>query len=247
MLKLMRLELKRNNMRSYLMASAVSCVVLLGFIYFIAYAAQLGDTEEFRNPGIAFRNYTNIFRLVGIISLVIFGTISAVMYSRFIISEYTGKRAALVFSYPVSRSKVLLAKLLLVFAFTSISMIICTSIPYVVFYMTESVSPIVVQDILTIRLVTDALKMLGVSILALGGIGIVSMRIGFIKKSVPTTMISAFLLSAFYGNILSALYGSTATSATGVLSSLIIGGIGLIATIFVMFELSNKVNKMEVE
>lgn len=247
MLNLMKLELKRNNIRTYLVSSAVSCAVLLGFIYFVAYTAQLGDTEEFRNAGIAFRSYTNIFRLVGIISLVVFGTMSAVMYSRFIIGEYTGKRAALVFSYPVSRSKVLLAKLLLVFAFTSASMIICTSIPYVVFYITESVSPIVVQDVLTISLVTDALKMLGVSVLALGGVGIVSMRLGFIKKSVPTAMISAILLSAFYGNTLSALYGSTATSETGVLSSLIIGGIGLFATIFVMVELSNKVNKMEVE
>lgn len=236
MMKLIKLELKRNNIRTYLVASAISCVVLLGLIYFIAFAAQLEDSST---REIVFRSYTNIFRLTGIISLVVFSTMSAIMYSRLIIGEYTGKRAALLFSYPVSRSKILLAKLILVFVFTSVSMLICTSIPYIVFSITESVSPIVVQDVMTTGLVADALKTSGVAVLALGGIGIVSLRIGFIQKSVPTTLISAILLSSIYGN--------AAVIANGILSSVLISGIGLIVTVIVMVELSNKVNKMEVE
>lgn len=236
MTKLIKLELKRNNLRTYLVASAISCLVLLGFIYLIANAAQL---EDGGTRDIAFRSYTNIFRLVGVISLVVFSTMSAIMYSRLIIGEYTGKRAALLFTYPVSRSKILLAKLLLVFVFTSVSMLICTAIPYIVFSITESVSPIVVQDVMTIGLVTDALKTSGVAVLALGGIGIVSLRIGFIQKSVPTTLISAISLSAIYGN--------AAINADGILSSVLISAIGLIVAFTVMVELSNKVNKMEVE
>lgn len=84
---------------------------------------------------------------------------SAIMYSRLIIEEYTGKRLALLFSYPISRSKIFAAKLVLIFTFTCIY-----------------------------------------AVLALGVIGIVSMRIGFIHKSVPTTLISTILLSAVYGN-----------------------------------------------
>lgn len=236
MMKLIKLEFKRNNIRTYLVASAISCAVLLGFIYFIAYVAQLEDSSA---RDIVFRNYTNIFRLVGIISLVVFSTMSAIMYSRLIIGEYTGKRAALLFSYPASRSKILLAKLILVFVFTSVSMLICTAIPYIVFSITESISPIVKQDVMTMGLMTDVLKTLGVAVLALGGIGIVSLRIGFIQKSVPTTLISAILLSAIYGN--------AAINANGILSSLLISGIGLIVAVVVMAELSNKVNKMEIE
>ncbi len=236
MMKLIKLELKRNNIRTYLLASAVSCVVLLGFIYLIANAAQLEDSSA---REIAFRSYTNIFRLIGIISLVIFSIMSATMYSKLIIGEYTGKRAALLFSYPVSRNKILLSKLLLVFVFTSVSMLICTAIPYIVFSITESVSPIVVQDVMTMGLIEDALKTLGVSVLALGGIGIVSLRIGFIQKSVPTTLISALLLSAIYGN--------TAINANNILFRILISGIGVVVTVTVIVELSNKVNKMEVE
>lgn len=236
MMKLIELELKRNDIRTYLVASAVSCIVLLGFIYLIAYAAQLEDSSS---REILFRSYDNIFRLIGIISLVIFSTMSAIMYSKLVIGEYTGKRVALLFSYPVSRSKILMAKLLLVFVFTSVSMLICTAIPYIVFNITESISPIVIQDVMTMGLVTNAIKTIGVAVLALGGIGIVSLRIGFIQKSVPTTMICAILLSAFYGN--------AALNAKGILSSVLISGIGLVVAIVVMAELSNKINKMEVE
>lgn len=236
MMKLIKLELKRNNIRTYLLASAVLCIVLLGLIYFIAYAAQLEDSSA---REIVFRNYTNIFRLTGTISLVVFRTMSSIMYSRMIIGEYKGKRAALLFSYPISRSKILLAKLLLVFMFTSVSMLICTAIPYIVFCITESISPIVIQDIMTMGLLVDTLKTSGVSVLALGGIGIVSLRIGFIKKSVPATIITALLLSTIYGN--------AAINAKGILTSVLISCIGLIVAVNVMAELSYRVNQMEVE
>jgi len=235
-MKLIKLELKRNNIRTYLVASAVSCIVLLGLIYFIAYVAQQEDSSA---REIVFRSYTNIFRLTGLISLVVFSTMSAIMYSRLIIGEYTGKRAALLFSYPVSKSRILLAKLLLVYMFTSISMFICTSIPYIVFSITESVSPIVVQDVMTIGLVIDALETSCVAVLSLGAIGVVSLRIGFIKKSVPTTLICTLLLSSIYGN--------ASINTNSIPSRVLISGIGLIIAVTVAAELSCKVNKMEVE
>lgn len=235
MIKLIGLELKRNNIRTYVAASALSCIALVAFIYFIAYVAQV-DTSR---TEMEFQNYTDIFRFTRAISIIIFSTLSAVMYSRFVIEEYSGKRAALLFSYPVSRSKILSAKLLLVFMFTSVSMMIGTAIPYIIFSITESVSPIVVQDVITMELVTDALKTSGIAVLALSGIGIVSLRIGFVQKSIPAALISAILLSAVYVN--ATIY------ANSILSSMLISAISLIIALITMIELSNKVTRMEVE
>lgn len=235
MLKLIRLELKRNNMKGYVAASCISCAVLLMFIYFVSYVAQVENGVH----EMQFQNYTNIFRFTGTISLIIFSIMASVMYSRLVIDEYSGKKAALLFSYPVSRKKILLAKLLLVFMFTSLSMLICTVIPYIVYSITESVMPIVVQDTITAEIFIGTLDILVVAIFAVGGIGIAAMRIGFMKKSVPATLIAAFLLSTTYGN--------AALSANTVLSSLVISGVGIVATIVIMVELTNKVNKMEAE
>lgn len=235
MLKLIRLELKRNNVKGYVVASCISCATLLMFIYFVSYVAQVESGVHETQ----FQNYTNIFRFTGTMSLIIFSIMSAVMYSRLVIEEYSGKKAALLFSYPVSRKKILLAKLLLVFVFTSLSMLICTVIPYIIFGITESVSPIVAQDTMTAEILIDTLKILVVAIFAVGGIGIAAMRVGFVKKSVPATLIAAFLLSVTYGN--------AALSTNTVLSSLVISGVGIVAAIVIMVGLTNKVNKMEVE
>lgn len=235
MLKLIRLELKRNNMKGYVVASCIFCVVLLMFIYFVSYVAQVESGAHEAQ----FQNYANIFRFTGTISLIIFSIMSAVMYSRLVIDEYSGKKATLLFSYPVSRKKILLAKVLLVFVFTSMSMLICTAIPYIVFGITESVAPIVAQDTMTTEIFIDTLKILVIAIFSVDGIGIAAMRVGFMKKSVPATLIVAFLLSATYGN--------AALSTNTVSSSLAISSVGIIVAIIIMIELTNKVNKMEVE
>lgn len=235
MLKLIRLELERNNMKGYVVASCIACAILVIFIYFVSYVAQVENGVH----EMQFQNYTNIFRFTGTISLIIFSIMAAVMYSRLIIDEYSGKKVALLFSYPVSRKKILLAKLLLVFVFTSLSMLICTVIPYIVFYITESVMPIVAQDTMTAEIFIDTLNILVVAIFAVGGIGIAAMRVGFIKKSVSATLIAAFLLSTTYGN--------AALGTKTILSSLVISSVGIVAAIVIMVELTNKVNKMEAE
>lgn len=102
MLKLIRLELKRTSMKDYVMASCISCAVLLIFIYFVSYVAQVESGVH----EIQFHNYANIFRFTGTISLIIFSIMSAVMYSRLIIGEYSGEKAAMLFSYPISRKKI---------------------------------------------------------------------------------------------------------------------------------------------
>ena len=66
------------------------------------------------------------------------------------------------------------------------------------------------------------------------------MRIGFIKKSISATLISAFILLGIYGNISISNVGTPAIS-------LIIIGISLIVMLIVLVTLSRKINHMEVE
>ena len=59
------------------------------------------------------------------------------MYSKFIIEDYTGKRIILLFSYPVSRKKIMLSKLGIVYLFTVISMVASNIAIFLVFGLTE--------------------------------------------------------------------------------------------------------------
>lgn len=232
MIKLINLELQRINLRPYLISSTISGFVLLAFTYFIAYVAQVEQEVQFMN-------YENIFLFTGAMSILIFGVLSTTMYEKLIIEEYSGKRLALLFSYAVGRKKAFSAKILIVFLFVVLSMLLCTILPIFVFAATESFTPIV-SDAMTSGILIKAVGTIVVSLVAVNAIGLLAMRIGFIKKSVPATLISAFILSGIYGNI-------SIKSAGNYVFSLLIIGVSLLAILAVFVTLSHKINHMEVE
>ena len=108
-----------------------------------------------------------------------------------------------------------------------------------IFALTEAFSPIV-SDVMTRDILITAFCDMLVSLVAVSAIGLLSMRIGFIKKSISATLISAFILSGIYGNIAISNLGNSAIS-------LIIVGICLLAILVILVTLARKINQMEVE
>lgn len=232
MIKLMKLEIQRIDLRPYLISSAIIGVVLLAFTYFIAYVAQVEQEVQFMN-------YDNIFLFTNLMGGLLFGVLSATMYTKLIIEEYAGKRLALLFSYPVGRRKTFTAKVLLVFLFVVFFMTLCTMLRIFIFFTTESLSPIV-SDVMTSDILIKALGTMVVTVVAVSAIGLLAMNIGFIKKSVSITIISGFVLSGIYGNIAAGSVGDLATSSITI-------GVSLLVILVVYVTLSNKINHMEAE
>ncbi len=232
MIKLMKLELQRINLRPYFISSAVSGLFLLVFTYFVAYVAQVEQETQFMT-------YANIFLFTSAIGIMLFGILSATMYAKLVIAEYSGKRLALLFSYPISRKKIFTAKVLIVSFIVLISMLLCMAISILVFAATESVAPIV-SDTMTNNLFMETFKMTFVSLVAVIAIGLLSMGIGFIKRSVSITLISAFVLSGIYGN-------AAVSTSENFAIALPVVGISLVIILLVLLILSNKINYMEVE
>lgn len=232
MIKLMKLELQRLNLRPYYISSIIFEIVLLMFNYFVAYVAQVEQETQFMN-------YANIFKFSGAISILLFGVLSATMYAKLIINEYAGKRLALLFSYPVSRKKIFMAKVMIVFCFLFVSMLLSTGIPIMIFAATESFSPLI-ADTMSIPLLIQVFEMTAISIIAISAIGILALGIGFLKKSTSATLISAFILSGIYGNIAIGAAGNTSISLS-------VAGVSLLVVLIVLFTLSSKINQMEVE
>lgn len=231
MIKLIKLELQRNNLRPYFTSTVVFGGILLAFTYFIAYVAQIEQEVQFMN-------YGNIFLFTGVMSIFLFGILAATMYARLIIEEYSHRRLALLFSYPAGRRQTFTAKILIVFWFVMLSMLVCTILPVCIFAFTESIAPIV-ADTMTSNTLTKALGTLAISAVSVNAIGLLAMRIGFIKKSVAVTIICAFILATLYGN-------SMVSSAGNAAVSFLIAGISLLAMLLVCITLSHKINHMEV-
>lgn len=198
MLNLIKLEVKKTKVRTYTIATIVICMTLLAFAYLFAYAPQI----EPNDPDLAiFEGYRNVFLLLSIFSMGIFATLSAVMYSKIIIEEYKGKKVILLLSYPTHREKILVAKLFFVFGFVILGMLLSNLTVFSLFSLTETFTPIV-NDTLTLDVIINALKLTIILSIVAGTSGIVATGIGFVKRSVPVTIISALLLSSLISNIL---------------------------------------------
>ena len=92
---LIRLELRRTNFRTYVISALIIAVIMLGFLYLFAYAPMLETNDADMK---IFSGYENLIPLYGVLNMTVFCVLAAVIYSKIIIEEYSGKRPLLLFS-----------------------------------------------------------------------------------------------------------------------------------------------------
>lgn len=233
--KLIKFELKRNSLKTYHIAVVIITVVILSFLYLLAAIPQIDtadtDTEMFMSYGF-------IIGLGNIISMAIFSIMSSVMASKFIVDEYTGKKAILLFSYPVDRKKILDAKIIMVFSYTAISMLVCNGIAITVFLSTESLFPLC-QDSIDITLLWDCIFSVLCYSLMSALMSLVATWFGFMKKSIIVTITSACVIVS----ILCQIIGMTLFIRPVIIAIL---AVTLMIAIAVWINLHNQAEKMEV-
>lgn len=233
--KLISFELKRNSLRSYHVAVLISAVSMLALLYLLAAIPKLDPTEADIDM---FMSYNSLVGLTNIISMVVFTILSAVMSAKFIVEEYAGKRAILLFSYPIERQKILASKIGMVFLYTVISMILCGTVVFAVFFLTETFFPLC-ADVLSIKtIVYSFLSLVCYSLLA-GVWGIIALWFGFGKQSITVTIVAAVIIATVACQIMA----MTLNYFVGTIAFLIVGAI---AAVIVLKSLIGKVNKMEV-
>ncbi|MCP1103196.1 ABC-type transport system involved in multi-copper enzyme maturation permease subunit [Aequitasia blattaphilus] len=234
MYNLIKLELRKTRIRPYVWASAIIALCMLGMLYTFSAVSYMGSEAD----AAEFSSYYNIMVLTNALIMFAFSILAAVMFTAFVIKDYSGKNAIMLFSYPVKRKSTLFAKVILVTTFTTISLLATTFAICSVWGLTESIFPLVddsISILLVANVIRDALCMAVISV----GIGLVSVWIGFRKKSVQTTIIAAVIISIAPANFI-VLGTSYPIASVG------LAVISAVAGVLALFDLSNAVNKMEI-
>lgn len=126
MIKLIRLEWKKNNIASYIRYAAVLAALLGVFLY----ALFWGIANEPDGTLDAAEGMNVISSPVELFTGIAFLIFTSAMLASFIVSAYKNKTMNLMFSYPIKRQKILAAQMLAgnaVFSIilTVISLIFC--------------------------------------------------------------------------------------------------------------------------
>lgn len=186
MLKLMKLEWKKNRLSSYFIGFTI-CIISI----FAAVGLMGWGSERTNDP--MFPDYFEYMSLTNIFIRIIFIIFAAVILSRLVIDEYRSNSIQLLFTYPLQRKKLILAKLSIVFGFCFFSITLATIIINILVYF---LNPIIgfFEKPVSINEIISTLPSILINAFMMAGISLIPLYFGMRKKSNATTITSAVLI-----------------------------------------------------
>ena len=240
MLKLIKLELERNNLKSYIIGGCLITLSILGLVYLFAAIPHIDPSDP--DVGI-FLTYNGISALALIILAACFTILASVMYNKLVIAEYTSKKIYLLFSYPIKKERILAAKLITVFAFTIISAIISGIVIFSVFFLSEGIFQLC-EDTLTIQVILRVAILLLLSAVISAALATISLWFGYWKKSATVTMVVGVIIASVFGSIASEIFLAQGSMQLVFVSIITI--VTVFLAIFLIMRVSNQIKNTDV-
>jgi ABC-type transport system involved in multi-copper enzyme maturation permease subunit len=186
MFHLMKLELKKFKLQSYVIGAIIASMSILGFIIFISFIEK--------SEGVfLFINYPESFLVIDTFVRGTFIIFAATLIAELIISEFKDKTITVLFMYPISRKKLMAAKLLVIMLFTFFAIVLVNVFVSSVFYLISSNMDLV-QDTLTIAVIQTIASKMFMNALAAACMSLIPLFFGMRKQSVPTTIVSSIFI-----------------------------------------------------
>lgn len=128
MIKLIKLEWKKNNIARYIRNALILAAVLCLFIFGLAYLGIANDPDT-GMPDAA-PGHDTISSPVELFTSMSFLVFTSVMLASFIVSAYKNKTMNLMFSYPIKRQKILVSQMLAVWIFNFAALVLTKLLLY---------------------------------------------------------------------------------------------------------------------
>lgn len=194
MLHLMKLEFKKWKVSSLIISIFITLVITILLVLPPLYF----DTAS------APKDAINLLQAVDSIIRVSFIIFSGVILARYVTDEYADRTMQLMFTYPISRKKILISKLILVIGITFISILATRVIMYSLISGIDSVSPFLAVR-MTDGLTGTYLTYSTVYDLAASALCLIALYFGMWRKSskvtIITAILTAILISGNFGDI----------------------------------------------
>lgn len=191
MLKLIKLEWKKNNIGKYIRNATILAVILYLFLFSLAFLGIANDPDT-GVPDTAPGNET-ISPSIELFTSMSFLVFTGVMLASFIVSAYKNKTMNLMFSYPIKRRKILISQMLAVWIFNFTALVLTKLVIYGGILANsrfmESAFPIdfdMTGPGFYIQLIVKAMVIVTM--------GFIALFVGMAMKSSKATIITSFLL-----------------------------------------------------
>lgn len=187
MKRLIKYEIEKNNLLKYILGS-IFIIIMVSFFMMVAM-----DSVTHENPPYKM-TYTAIIKSINSFMMEAFIIWCSVLVAKIVVEEYTNKTILILFTYPVKKNKVILAKMILIITFGILSTIIGDIIGIVFVSVLDNFLDLLegefLMETLFISIENIILGIFTVTVFTL-----VPYILGIYKKSIAATIIGGFITS----------------------------------------------------
>lgn len=182
MVKLIRLELKKHKIGGNILGGFIATFLILGLTVLMFY-----DDDTITG-------YVDLFDVSNLLTAATFIIFASVLLSRFVIDEFKSKSISVLFMYPISRRKLMLAKMLIVVAFTFLFMVVSNAVIIGGFLLINHFAHLVQEEITAGMMIENGIRIL-VNAVTASFISLIPLYFGMRKHSVPATIVSSVIIA----------------------------------------------------
>lgn len=190
MLKLIKLEWKKNNIKKYIVGVIIMMTLLALFTYALAFLGIANDPDGTLDAASGMDTISASIELFSGMAFLIF---TSVMLASFIVSAYKEKTMNLMFSYPIKRQKILASEMIAVWSFNFMALLLTKLVIYVLIFIGSKYmkSSFIIDFNINslsfyIQLILKSAVIVSMSFIAL--------FVGISMKSSKATIVTSFLL-----------------------------------------------------
>lgn len=239
-MNLYKLELMKIHLSVYLWAILGIFVGLsaLGVLFLFIFQMELGKSG-IPEEGELFANWSGLLALMTALAFCCFSVLASIIAAKVIISEYCGKNAVVLLSYPVKRKTILAAKCQLLCGMTTVFAFLSNVLALGVMYVAAHIFRIVLQMDKEHFILTVLCSGVLMGVLS-SSVGIISSVFGLKKRSSMAAIVCGLMIVCVMANMI-----TVSPRNITVVMLTISAFLGMIA--YLMYHiLINKIEQMEV-
>lgn len=239
-MNLYKLELMKIRVSAYLLGILGIFVSLsaLGILFLFIFRMELGQSG-ISEEGELFADWNGLLALVTALAFCCFSVLASVIAAKVIISEYCGKNAVILLSYPVKRKTILGAKCLILCGittgFASLSNVLALGVMYVTAHIFR-IAPQMHTEHFVLTVLCSSILMGVLS----SSLGIISSLSGLKKRSSTAAIVCALIIVCAVVNVI------TVSPENITLVMLAISTVFAAIAYLIYHILINKIEQMEV-
>lgn len=221
MAHLLKLELKKFRITRNIVFTFVAILFSILFMT-VSLVDSMTDPKQTKDT------FESMFTVVGLLMSFIFLVYSSVLTARLVIGEYNQGTITIMFSYPLNRKNLIASKLIIIMAYTAISMVVgyllCTVYLIVADRTFDMLEGAFQLSMLQTWIPTAVITIVVCTILSLW-----PFIIGMIRKSVPATIVTSLIVIVFRQVIIT----KNTTNQESILQILLVAIVTLVAALFI--------------